>query len=84
MSALDKTMDEIKKKMTMSDYMTAINEHIALPAKQQKVKVTVYLTEDHWKMFNELCMVGMKASGKPEKSQVICEAIQCYYKQVCG
>lgn len=87
MSSLESTTDSIKKKMKLMDYettlpqnsKTATQQTVDTP-KQQKVKVTVYLTEEHWKMFNEICLEEMKRSGKPEKSQVICKAIECLYK----
>lgn len=94
MSALNKTTDAIKKKMGLMDYQTdaqqsvntAIQQDVktvepqeVIALKQQKVKVTVYLTEEHWKMFNELCLEEMRLNGKPEKSQIICDAIECLY-----
>lgn len=88
MSGLDSTKENIKKKMMLMDYPTdipqnsntATQQEVKEP-KQQKVKVTVYLTEEHWQMFNELCLEEMKRSGKPEKSQVICDAIESLYNK---
>ena len=97
MQGLDKTTDTIKKKMSLMDYQveaqqevnTAIQQDVktlepqeVILHKQQKVKVTVYLTEEHWRMFNELCLEEMKLNGKPEKSQIICNAIECLYKRM--
>jgi len=86
MSSIEQTKDSIKKKMQLMDY-EAIPQNNNTPiqqdvktTKQEKVKVTVYLSEEHWKMFNELCLQEMKRSGKPEKSQLICEAIEHLYK----
>ena len=87
MSSIEKLKDSIKKKMTLMDYETITPQNIIAPIpqevktpKQEKVKMTVYLSEDHWKMFNELCLEEMRQSGKPEKSQVICEAIALLYR----
>jgi len=86
MSGIEQTKDSIKKKMQLMDYEgipqnnnTPIPQDVKTP-KQEKVKVTVYLSEEHWQMFNELCLQEMKRSGKPEKSQLICEAIEHLYK----
>lgn len=87
MSSIDQTKDSIKKKMSLMDYEAIPqSNNTALPqevktTKQEKVKVTVYLTEEHWIMFNELCLQEMKLSGKPEKSQIICDAIEKLYKE---
>lgn len=87
MSILEKTAANIKKKLQLTDYQTDTpqNTNTAIPQevntpKPQKVKMTVYLTEEHWKMFNELCLEEMKRSGKPEKTQIICNAIESLYK----
>ena len=50
-------------------------------SKQDKIKVTIYLPENIWKMFNELCLEEMKLSGKPEKSQIVSQAIENLYKE---
>ena len=90
MSNLDHTAENIKKKLMLSDYQTDIPQHVNTPIPQEvpqysntskKVKVTVYLTPEHWKMFNELCLKEMNLSGKPEKSQIICQAIECLYNR---
>jgi hypothetical protein len=86
MSSIDQAKESIKKKMSLMDYEgipqsdnTATQQEVKT-LKQEKVKVTVYLTEEHWKMFNNLCLQEMKRSGKPEKSQIICDAIEALYK----
>lgn len=86
MSSIEQTKDSIKKKMQLMDYEsipqnnnTPIQQDVKT-LKQEKVKVTIYLSQEHWQMFNELCLQEMKQSGKPEKSQLICEAIEHLYK----
>jgi len=86
-SLIDQMAAEITKKMTLFDYQTdvqtptlhGVNTPIPQEVKQSKVKLTVYLTEAHWKMFNELCLKEMQIHGKPEKSQIMCDAIEMLY-----
>lgn len=99
MSGVDRAKDDIKKKMNLMDYDTVTPQYSntatlievieatqqeVKPLKQQKLKVTVYLTEEHFAMFNELCLDQMKKAGKPEKSQVICDAIEKLHKERIG
>jgi hypothetical protein len=86
MSSLEQAKESIKKKMQLMDY-EAIPQGVNTPTpqevktpRQEKVKVTVYLTEEHWEMFNTLCLEEMKRSGKPEKSKILCDAIEHLYK----
>ena len=83
--SIDKTKEDIKKKLTLSDYPTNTPTHQEVKTpKQEKVKITAYLTEEHWEMFNKLCLEEMKRSGKPEKSQILCDAIDLLYKSRAG
>jgi hypothetical protein len=86
MSSIEQAKESIKKKMKLMDYEaipqnvdTSKPQEVNTP-KQEKVKVTMYLSEEHWKMFNELCLEEMKRSGKPEKSKILCDAIEHLYK----
>jgi len=88
MSSIDQTKDSIKKKMKLMDYETEIPQAVntvkqqdVKTPKQDKIKVTIYLPENIWKMFNELCLEEMKLSGKPEKSQIVSQAIENLYKE---
>lgn len=69
---------------TIQQNVKTAEPHEVKEPKQQKVKVTVYLTEEHWRMYNELCLDEMKLNGKPEKSQIICNAIECLYHSLKG
>lgn len=88
MSSIDQTKDSIKKKMKLMDYETEIPQAVntvkqqdVKTPRQDKIKVTIYLPENIWKMFNELCLEEMKLSGKPEKSQIVSQAIENLYKE---
>lgn len=86
MSGIEHTKDSIKRKMKLMDYediqqkVNTSTQHEVTPTKQKKVKMTVYVDIEHWQMFNDLCLEEMKRSGKPEKSQLICDAIELLYK----
>jgi len=99
MSGLDETKDNIKKKLQLMDYPTDVPQNTNTPkpqevktpihqdvieSKPQKFRQTVYMNEKQWDMFNELCLQQMRLTGKPEKSEIVCEAIERLYRDKTG
>ncbi len=99
MSGLDETKDNIKKKLQLMDYPTDVPQNTNTPKRQevetptpqdviefkpQKYRQTVYMTEEHWHMFNELCLSQMRLTGRPDKSQIVCDAIANLYRDRTG
>lgn len=87
MPSIEQTANDIKKKMQLMDYEaipqssnTVTRKEVNTP-KEEKIKVSVYLTKVHMKMFNEMCLEEMKRTGKPEKSRIICDAIEMFYSK---
>jgi hypothetical protein len=77
------TMNEFSAKDVTQTYISndqvASVQQYSKPAKQGKVsygkKVTLYLTEDHFKIFNDIYAQRMLDGRKTDKSTLICEAI---------
>lgn len=48
--------------------------------KPKKLKLSLYVTAKHVEMFNEMSSKRLKETGKQDKGQIICEAIEMLYK----
>lgn len=79
-SGIDKASKAIRKKLTLQDYKTETQQNVKT-AKRKKVKVTVYLHSVAAMKFNRICANQILTSGKPDKSQLICEAIDLLYEK---
>lgn len=80
MKQFDKLQKSIGKKLTLHDYKTEKQQEVST-AKQEKVKITVYLDEDTIRKFNEICSRKVLENGKPDKSSLICKAINLLYEK---
>lgn len=88
MSNITQIKESIKKKMLLKHYEeipqntdTSSHQEAKTPS-SVKVKQTIYLDQEQWLMFNELCLDEMKRSGKPEKSKILGNAIENLYKML--
>ena len=77
---IDDVGESIAKKMTLQSYNTA-EQHTSIPATQQKTKATFYLTKEAEDKLNEMCARRMRASGRADKSAMICRAIELLYEE---
>lgn len=85
MSGFDKLEQSLKKKITLQDYKTEIQQEVkevepAKPQKVQKFKLTIYLTEEEMNMLNEICSLNLKKNWKQDKSATMSEALKMLYK----
>ncbi len=80
MSKVGKLAQGIRKKMGLSDYVIELPQTSNTPIPPRKTKMSIYLTSEHVRMFNEMCMQEMRLHGKPMKSELICQAIELLYR----
>lgn len=78
MSGIDKVEKSIRRKLTLQDYKAEIPQEVKT-AKHQKVKITVYLTQESIRKLNELCSKNVLENGKPDKSTLISDAVDLLY-----
>jgi len=79
MSGIDKVGISISKKLTLQDYNTEIPQEVKV-VKQQKVKITVYLSQESLKKLNEMCSKNVLENGKTDKSTLVSEAVDLLYE----
>jgi hypothetical protein len=87
MSGIDKVGKSIVKKLTLQDYKTEIQQNVntEIPQdvnteKDKKVKLTIYLTKEDAKKFNEICSKNLIKNGKMDKSALIAKAVNLLYE----
>lgn len=89
MSGLDRVAQSIqRKKLTLDDYKPEIQQEVlaakqleVLREKQNKVKVTIYLSEESSRKLNEICSENILKNGKMDKSVLIERAIELLYEE---
>lgn len=79
MAGIDKVGESISKKLTLQDYKTEIPQEVNT-AKQKKVKLTIYLTEDAMRKLNEICSKNVLQNGKQDKSALMSKAVDLLYE----
>lgn len=78
---IDKNQDELQPH---SDKITGLQCETDVKYKnKQRIKVTIYLTEEAEVAFTELYIHRLRKDRKTDKSQVACEAIQALYTKEC-
>lgn len=58
------------------------NETETKTEKPNKIKLTIYLNEVDWELYNEICTHNQKLTGVPDKSGIISNSIRDYHKKV--
>lgn len=79
MKPFEKLEKSIGKKLSLQDYKTETQKEVNTE-KQEKVKITVYLDKKTVQKFNEICSRKVLEVGKPDKSALICKAIDLLYE----
>lgn len=79
-------MDEDHMELQMQrDEMTSRHGDIAVKHKtKQKIKSTIYLTEEAELAFTELYIHRLRKDRKTDKSQIACDAIQALFEKECS
>lgn len=78
-------MDEDQKEQQLrSDGMANHQREVAAKSKnKQKIKSTIYLTEEAELAFTELYIHRLRKDRKTDKSQIACDAILALYEKEC-
>ncbi|MCH9631548.1 MAG: hypothetical protein S4CHLAM37_15710 [Chlamydiia bacterium] len=83
MSKIAKAADEILDKMSFSDYKKpspAPSKKSASRRSSKKNKLTLYLTEEEEKLFNEIYIKRLQENRKTDRSTIFAEAVKLLYK----
>lgn len=71
-------MQQGAKELNSQDNLAAISR------KKQKIKTTIYLTEEAEHAFTELYIHRLRKDRKIDRSIIACEAIQALYEKECN
>ena len=63
---------------------TSSQNDFAISRKKQKIKTTIYLTEEAEHAFTELYIHRLRKDRKIDRSIIACEALQALYEKECG
>lgn len=89
MSQISETEKILKEKMSFKDYEKPKLKSLETPAaptrrQQKKVKLTLYLTEEEEKLFNQIYIKRMQEGKKTDRSTIFSEAVKKLYEEVMG
>lgn len=79
MSRVEERGQEIRKKLSLQEVIPSIQQESKLSG--DKKKITVYLSQEAFKKFNEMCSRSILECGKADKSILICEAIELLHEK---
>ncbi|PCI93004.1 hypothetical protein COB11_06100 [Candidatus Aerophobetes bacterium] len=83
MSKIAKAADEILDKMSFSDYKKPSLASFSKSASRRsskKNKLTLYLTEEEEKLFNEIYIKRLQENRKTDRSTLFAEAVKLLYR----
>lgn len=85
MNQITKAEELLKEKMSFSDYAKPKTKEQpkdkSLRRNQKKLKLTLYLTEEEHRLFDEIYIKRLKEGKKTDRSTLFSEAVKLLHKQ---